>query len=75
MAQPPMAHDLNHFLLEEDLIPEECAHVEVHYPVDGMIQIHYTVNVTEDRLVRFHRALQRYMVHANLVNAVDPPRT
>ena len=67
MAQP-LQHDLNHFLIEEDLIPEECANVVVLYPVDDLIQIQYTVNVTHDRLVRFHRALQKYMVHAKLIN-------
>lgn len=44
-------------LLKEGLIPDECGDVSASLPVNGVATITYTVFVTGERLIRFHRAL------------------
>lgn len=40
-------------------LPEECGDVEMRMPVDGAIQLALIVNLTEERLAQFGRALVR----------------
>lgn len=38
-------------------LPDECAEVYMTMPVDGMYQLHYTVNLRDEDLVKLGRAL------------------
>lgn len=40
-------------------LPEECASVEAVYPIDGVIQLRLTVNLTPEHLAAFGRAMIR----------------
>jgi len=44
-------------LAREGLIPPECAEVSLLMPVDGVVQLKYTVNVTSADLPKLARAL------------------
>lgn len=44
---------------EEGLLPPECADVQILVPVDGIMQIVYTVNVGDERMMALQRALQK----------------
>ena len=41
------------------IVPPECGDVELHMPVDGLLQLKYVENVTEERLGMLGRALVR----------------
>jgi hypothetical protein len=45
-------------------LPDECGDVHMTVPVDGPIQLHYTVNVREEDLVKIGRALEKMGEHA-----------
>lgn len=40
-------------------LPDECGDVHMIVPVDGLIQLHYTVNVRHEDLVKIGKALAR----------------
>lgn len=40
-------------------LPKECSDVHMTMPVDGLYQLHYTVNLTEEDVARIGRALVR----------------
>lgn len=40
-------------------LPPECGDVEMRLPVDGVIQLAYIVNLTDESLAQFGRALVR----------------
>lgn len=40
-------------------LPPECGDVEMRLPVDGCIQLAYIVNLTDESLAQFGRALVR----------------
>lgn len=44
---------------EDFLLPDECGDVHLVMPVDGVYQLHYTVNLTDTDLVKVGRALAR----------------
>lgn len=41
------------------VLPPECGDVEMRLPVDGLIQLAYIVNLTDESLAQFGRALVR----------------
>lgn len=41
------------------ILPPECGDVEMRLPVDGVIQLAYIVNLTDESLAQFGRALVR----------------
>ena len=45
--------------LEDFPLPDECTLVEPLLPIDGMIQLRYTVNLRPEQLAAFGRALVR----------------
>ena len=40
-------------------LPDECGDVQLTMPVDGIFQLHYTVNVMPEDLAKIGRALAR----------------
>lgn len=55
-----IGNDLYQALKDEGFIlPDECGDVEMRLPVDGVIQLAYIVNLTDERLAQFGRALVR----------------
>ena len=38
-------------------LPDECGDVQMLMPVDGVFQLHYTVNLTHDDMVKIGNAL------------------
>ena len=50
---------LGKYLNDEGLLPPECADVELFVPSDGLLQLKYTVNVTDEDLGKIRRALER----------------
>jgi hypothetical protein len=60
MATYPSGTNLYHALLAEGFeLPKECGDVSLLMPVDGVLQLHYTVNVLGDDLAKLGRALTR----------------
>lgn len=63
--------DLGKELYDEGLLPVECVNVELGVPVDGLIQVKFTCNLTGENLVKFARAMARYTVKYAGVDAVE----
>lgn len=56
----PSGTALYHALLAEGFeLPKECGDMQLTLPVDGIFQLHYTVSVTGEDLVKLGRALAR----------------
>lgn len=41
------------------ILPNECAEVRLLMPIEGLFQLNYTVNLTDEDLVKVGRALAR----------------
>lgn len=59
--------ELGAALQREGLLPPECASVELHMPVDGLVQLQYVVNVRPEDAPKLARAI------ASLAPAEDDP--
>ena len=60
MARVISTYGLYQALKDEGFnLPDECVDVEMKMPVDGVYQLHYVVNLTDERLAKFGRALVR----------------
>ena len=60
MAKIISTYGLYYALKDEGFdLPDECVDVEMKMPTDGIYQLHYIVNLTDDRLAKFGRALVR----------------
>jgi hypothetical protein len=56
----PSGTMLYHALLAEGFeLPKECGDMQLLMPVDGVFQLHYTVNVLGSDLAKLGRALAR----------------
>lgn len=56
----PGSKELVDALLAEGFdIPKECSHIDMGIPIDGVMQIHYTVNLMPEQMARLGRALVR----------------
>lgn len=44
-------------------LPPECGDVQLLMPVDGLFQLHYTVNLLPEDMVKVGRALVRLAEH------------
>jgi hypothetical protein len=60
-AQVDKTAGLIHFMLEEDLVPDECVDIKVEFTVDAIPQIVYRVNLDDNRIERFQRAFTKYL--------------
>lgn len=54
------------------VLPEECGDVEMRLPVDGVIQLALIVNLTDETLAMFGRALIRMAGKNELINIPKP---
>ena len=73
MARIVSGYDLYQACKDEGFdLPAECADVEMRMPVDGVIQLAYIVNLDEESLAAFGRALIRMAQKA--AEARLPPR-
>jgi hypothetical protein len=56
----PDGTELYHALVDEGFVlPDDCADVHLTMPIGGLFQLHYTVNVSGDNLIKLGRALAR----------------
>jgi len=63
---------LTQCLIEEGLIPDECKDMTVCFPADGIVEIVYRVNMTDERLARFQRAYAKYLAATSKENPSCP---
>jgi len=60
MLRYPSGSELYEALKAEGFtLPDECADVRMVMPIDGVFQLHYIINLRDDDLVKWGRALQR----------------
>ena len=54
------APSLHQALRDADFpLPDECSDVRLSMPADGIYQLHYTINLNDDKLARLARALMK----------------
>lgn len=47
-------------------LPDECGDVQMTMPVDGLFQLHYTINLTADDLERIGKAFVRLVAEGKI---------
>lgn len=57
----PGGHEIARALFEEGLLPEDASNAKLFFPVDGIMQLRYTVNVQEKDLPKLARAFAKLL--------------
>lgn len=71
MARVISTHGLYEALKAEGFIlPDECADVHMTMPIDGLYQLHYTVNLRDEDMIKLGRAFIRMAEESQRINQV-----
>lgn len=60
MTQSVSTFHLGKALFDEGLVPAECFNVDIKVPADGLMTLHYDVNVRGEDIPKIIRALERF---------------
>lgn len=73
MARPVATYHLYEALKAEGYrMPDEVSDVYLTMPIDGLYQLHYTINLQDEDLAKLGRALQK-MAEASLKKMAETP--